>query len=126
MSGAPRFVLAEQAGDGSAQQQILEAGIDLTQLAGGEFVMQQQLQVLAAEATGVEDPVEILDLVQGLFRGRGGCVEAVVFGGDEPAVQQGTVHIAVPTLPVVIPLGAEQHDRHRGVLGGLNQGQAFK
>ena len=63
MSGAPRFVLAEQAGDGSAQQQILETGIDLMQLAGGEFAMQQQLQVLATEATGVEDPVKILDLM---------------------------------------------------------------
>ena len=63
MSGAPRFVLAEQAADGSAQQQILETGIDLVQLAGGELAMQQQLQVLAAEATGVEDPVKILDLM---------------------------------------------------------------
>ena len=74
----------------------------------------------------MEHPVEVLHLAQGFPGAMGRAVEAVVWGGNQAAVAEGPVHVGVPVLPVGVALGAEQHDGHRRILGGLNQGETFK
>ena len=72
------LVLAATADDRAPKQEITEALIDPLQFLGRQLSVQQQLQVITAEAAGMEHPIEMADLGHGLL-GRGGCgVKAVV------------------------------------------------